>query len=187
MSSNEATPICNGAPRTISAARSAAASVGSAIGDARPAGGGSVREHAGFPEKPLRKSVGKRSRRHQLGERDPRQFEETGNLVSQVVRRDFNGLPQFLQRLAASPGFSETELGSGTSGEQALAKQISVEILKRIAGADLMLPAGEMILAAVQKNFTHLSRRLHMFFQTLSSPDRHHACAGGRARENTRL
>ena len=78
--------------------------------------------------------------------------------------RDFNGLPQFLQRLAASPGFSKAESGSGATGEQALAKQISVEILKRIAGVELMLPAGEMILAAVQKNFTHLSRRLHMFF-----------------------
>ncbi len=60
-------------------------------------------------------------------------------------------------------------MGSDTTGKQALAKQINVEILKRIAGVEVMLPAGEMILAAVQKNFTDLSRRLHMFFTTSSS------------------
>ena len=185
MSSNEATPICNGAPRTISAARIAAASVGSATATRDPSAAAACGNMLDSRRNRC-ENLGKRSSRHQLGERYPRQFEETGNLVSQVVRRDFNGLPQFLQRLAASPGFSETESGSGTSGE-ARAKQISVEILKRIAGADLMLPAAEMIFAAVQKNFTHLSRRLHMFFQTLSSPDRHHAYAWGRAGENMRL
>ncbi len=96
ISSKEAIAICSGAPRTISAARTAAPSVGSATAS----------RVAPAAECTGKMQVSRRKRWENLSvsegadmssaSADPRQVEKASCLIGEIVRRHFRCLPQLL-------------------------------------------------------------------------------------------